>query len=56
MSQYDDRVGVHNLTLTPKEKAEKKKLEEAKKEAERKRREALRKQQQDSLKGPLQKY
>lgn len=55
MSQYDDRVGVHNLTLTPKEKAKKKKLEEAKKEAERKRREDLLKQQKDSLKGPLQK-
>jgi hypothetical protein len=53
MSQYDDRVGVHNLTLTPKERAEKKKLEEAKKAAEKKKRDALYKKQQDSLKGPL---
>lgn len=54
MSQYDDRVGVRNLNLTPKEKAEKERLERIRKEKEKQKRDALRKQQQDSMKGPLQ--
>jgi hypothetical protein len=54
MSQYDDRVGLHNLDLTPKEKAEKERLERIRKEKEKQQRDALRKKQQDSMKGPLQ--
>ncbi len=46
MSQYDDRVGVHNLDLTPKEKAEKERLKRIREEKEKQKRDALRKKQQ----------
>ena len=45
MSQYDDRVGVHNLP-TAKEQAEKRRREKLKREAEAKRRKKLAEEQE----------
>lgn len=52
MSQYDDRVGVHNLP-TAREQAEKKRLEKLKREAEAKRRKKLAEEQEKKITGPL---
>ena len=52
MSQYDDRVGVHNLP-TAKEQAEKRRREKLKREAEAKRRKKLAEEQKKLITGPL---
>lgn len=52
MSQYDDRVGVHNLP-TAKEQAEKRRREKLKREAEAKRRKKLAEEQEKLITGPL---
>jgi len=52
MSQYDDRVGVHNLP-TAKEQAERKRLEKLRKEAEAKRRQKIAEEQEKRITGPL---
>ena len=52
MSQYDDRVGVHNLP-TAEEQAEKRRREKLKREAEAKRRKKLAEEQEKLITGPL---
>ena len=52
MSQYDDRVGVHNLP-TAREQAEKRKQEKLRKEEAAKRRKKLAEQQEKIITGPL---
>ena len=52
MSQYDDRVGVHNLP-TAKEQAERKRREKIRKEAEAKKRKKIAEEQEKKITGPL---
>lgn len=52
MSQYDDRVGIHNLP-TAKEQAEKRRQEKLRKEAAAKRRKKIAEEQEKRITGPL---